>query len=135
MGILNQPEAVRYSDAKLILGSPSGSALSVDSSDPNTTAPTDDRIFFTPYNGIPPTSQTYALVFADAACTLEGWIYSKTLQKWIRIFQQAITTGYSAVSVGTTGPTTVLPIPDSIPFFLRVQANSGSAKVAGIFMH
>lgn len=121
----------RNRDANFVLGSLAGAALVVDTNDPNTDAPTDARIVWTPNASYG--EQVAGLLFADAACTIEGWFYSAQLDRWIRFFTQAIATAFIGIPL-TTG-VAMLPIPDGAAMFLRITVNGGNAKIAGIFFH
>lgn len=124
-------EKSNYTDFDFMLGDLAGVALTADASDPNTTAPKNERIIFTPKAAAG--QQICAFIFADAACTLEGWIYSKRYDRWVRVFTQGVATAFIGIPL-TTG-VSMLPIPDNFPFFLRLQANAGSAKIIGITFH
>ena len=121
------------SDLDVLIGTPGGAAISVDTNDPNNGGLIEARVVLTEQslNDLGP--QINAVIFADAACTLEGWLYSLKIDKWIRIFTQAIATAYIGVSIGSG--LIIASIPDGWPFFLRVSANGGNAMVAGIFFH
>ena len=136
MAKLDNSDGLRDFNAEFVLGDPAGSALSVDTNDPNTTAPTDARICFTPTVTKAVGGQTNAFVFADNACVLEGWIFVRNIGsagKWVKMFSSTVAAAYTAVAVVSS--LAQLPIPDGFPFFLRVQANSGSAKVAAVVFH
>lgn len=139
MGILNPPGATDFADFDFVLGAVGGGALAVDAADPNTTAPQEARICRTPR--AQPHGQSYAFLFADAGCVLEGWMFSRFVGRWVRLFQKTIATAFigvhadQTVGAGATATTILMPIPDGIPFFLRVQANAGGAVVAGVKFH
>lgn len=106
-------------------------AITVDSSDPNTSAPDAARVAQTPRrNNLIP---VFITLTADAACHLEVWWYSRTLAKWLlAVPAQTLASAFATVTVG--GPGGTVGIPNEVPVFLRVTANSGSATtIAAIF--
>lgn len=102
-------------------GSVTGSALAVDASDPNTASPPATEVVGVPFGD---GKTLNAIFFADQACVLELWMRSDQLGKWIRLSQTTIATAWVGVVVAA--------IPSGFPIWLRVQANAGSAKVAGL---
>lgn len=141
MGILNPPGTADYCDFDFVLGAVGGGALAVDVADPNTTAPQEARICMVPRGASRGGGQTRAFLFADAGCVLEGWVFSRFVGRWVRLFQKTIATAFigvhadQAIGAGATATTILMPIPDGVPFFLRVQANAGGAVVAGVKFH
>lgn len=101
-------------------GTISGSALSVDTNDPNTTAPTTLRVCVSPSRINAPLN---ALLVADAGCVIEIWFYSRQWAKWYRVNQTTLVAFVGQV---------ISNVPPMTPCFLRVQANAGSAKTVGI---
>lgn len=112
----------QYTDFSFMLGNLAGPALTADAADPNAAAPVNERVVFTPKNQ---GQAAKAIVWADNTCTLEGWIYSKRHDRWVRVFSQAIAAAFVGIVLTDA-------IPSEFPFFLRVNPNGGGAMVAAI---
>lgn len=113
--------AAKFDNAKdfdIIIGSTSGSALGTDAA-PNTTEPAAKRTGTVPRRNFP---VTIGLV-ADNTCTVEGWMYSTSQQRWFRLFSQAIATADAMAFITN--------IPAGVPITLVLTVNGGNAKFVG----
>lgn len=128
MAAWTKPTPSTFYDCHVIVGSLSGGALSTEN-DPNTTAPDVSRVSFTPKSAL---RQILCSLQADAGCVVEGWWYSYTIGRWFRVNQTTLVADITtAIGAGISS----IGIPENVPFFLRVQANAGGAKVVSAMFH
>lgn len=118
-----QDFGTKVTDFHIVLGTLGGTGLAVDS-DPNTTEPKAGRMTTTPR--VTDLNTCVCTLTADAAATVELWMWSKKIGKWVKLFSQALT---ALVCSQVTN------IPANVPVALIVTVNAGTTAtiVAAMF--
>jgi hypothetical protein len=112
-------------DFTAILGSLTGAGLAVDDL-PNTTEPAPKRTLTTPRNTSDDSDLNLSLV-SDAALTVQGWMWSDTIGRWVRLFEQALVADIVS---------TITNVPGNVPMTFRVSVNAGTtAKMLGAMFY
>ena len=102
----------------------SGAQLAVDTNDPNTDAPAENRLFQGPATRDTSPSAAYVLV-TGGAMTVELWMYSDQLKRWFKVVAAT-----ACAQDALTYLSTVPPL-DGGDLFLRVTINAAGAA-AGV---